>query len=91
MDLGQELALQDEFAFFVFLARFKSTVVLPSNCVLTLLATYVAHQVLTSGHVALALFKFVNVDDVLEEKCLPVLATEVLRPSSVQRVGYWEG
>jgi hypothetical protein len=75
---AQKLCLENEFALLILLTRLKCLVILPSDCLLALLAVYVSHDVSTSCHVPFACFPLSDVDDAIEKVGFAMLATEVL-------------
>jgi hypothetical protein len=74
----EQFFLEDELALLVFLTALVCLVVLPSYRFLALSAGDVTHDMSTCRHVALYSFALRDVDDFIEEVCLPVLASEVL-------------
>lgn len=85
VDDAEQLVLQDVFPLLVLLGRLESLVVLPAHRLLALLAADVAHDVSARGHVALDGIRQDDVDDVVEQVGLAVLASEVLRLSRQPR------
>lgn len=74
----QELRLENELPFLVLLAGLKCLVVLPADCLFALAAMYVANDVAARGHVALVRFRLGDVDNLIEEVSLAMLAAEIL-------------
>ena len=78
VDLHKQFRLEYVLALFVFLRRFVSLIVLPTNRALALPARDVAHNVSAGCHASLVGVALDDVDDFLEEECFAVLAAEVL-------------
>jgi len=89
-DIAQELRLEDEFAFLVFLARLVGLVVFPTYRLLALSAGDVADDVLARRHIALVRFAGGDVDDVAEEVRLSVLTSEISTDDvfKIRQVGF---
>jgi hypothetical protein len=83
VDLAKQFGLENELALLVFLRRLVRLVVFPTDGLLALLAANVSYDMSTGGHVALARLAGCDVDDVLEQIRLSMLATEVLGNKSV--------
>lgn len=77
-DDAQQLRLEDELALLVFLARLVRLVVLPPDTSIAAAAVDVPHDMPAGGHITFVRFGAVDVDDVVEEVGLTVLAAEVL-------------
>jgi len=75
--IAQHLGLEDILALLVLLARLVRLVVLPAHDDLAVAAHDVAHDVLARRHVAFGRLSLRDVDDLLEEVRLAVLAAEV--------------
>ncbi len=77
--IAKQLRLQDKLPFLILLASLECLVILPSHCLVTLSAGDVADDVSARGHVALRGIASYDIDDVIEEVGLAMLAAEVLR------------
>lgn len=77
-DDAQQLRLEDELALLVLLARLVRLVVFPPDAGVAAAAVDVPHDVPAGGHITFVRFGAVDVDDVVEEVGLTVLAAEVL-------------
>ena len=86
-DGAQQLGLEDELALLVLLASLVGLVVFPAHRLLALGAVDVADNVAAGGHVALVGVGLGDVDDVVEEIGLAMLAAEVL--AAAVSVGAW--
>jgi hypothetical protein len=82
---AEQLALQDELALFVLLARLIRLVILPAYRLLALPAVNVANNVSPRRHIALVGLGFSHIDDAVEEVGFAVLAAKVLREISTRR------
>ena len=78
IDRSQQLRLQDELSFLVFLILLVGLIVLPPHRLLALPAENVPHHVSPRRHVALGGGTFVDIDHAGEEEGFAVLAAEVL-------------
>lgn len=74
----EELLFQDKFALLVLLAALVCLVVLPSYRFLALSAGDITHNVSAGCHAAFNSFTLCDVDDIIEEVCFAMLASEVL-------------
>jgi hypothetical protein len=74
----EKLFFEDKLALLVFLTALVCLVVLPSYRFLALSAGDITHDVPTGCHAALYSIALRDVDDVIEEVCFAVLASEVL-------------
>lgn len=77
-DDAQQLRLKDELALLVLLAGLVRLIVLPTDACVAAAAVDVPHDVPARGHITLVGFGVVDVDDVVEEVGLTMLAAEVL-------------
>jgi hypothetical protein len=77
-DVAEKLGLENKFALLILFRRLVCLVVFPSNDLGALAAGDVSNDVATGGHVALARIAGVDIDDIVEEICLTVLAAKVL-------------
>lgn len=78
-DNAQQLGLEDELALLVLLAGLVRLVVFPPDGARAAAALDVAHDVAAGCHVTLGGLGGLDVDDAVEEVCLAMLASEVLR------------
>jgi hypothetical protein len=79
---AQQLLLQDELALLVLLRALECLVVLPSDHLFALAACDISYDVPSGGHVAVARFRSLGVNDAVEEEGFAMLAAEVLRGST---------
>jgi len=77
-DRKQQLRLQDELSLLVLLSSLIGFVVFPPNSCLALTAPDVTDNMLTGRHAAFVCIAEYDIDDVVEEECFAMLATEVL-------------
>jgi len=76
LNIYEQIALEDVFAFLVFLRSFIGFVIFPSKCYSTFAAINIAHSVVTSGHRAIARFALKNVHHYFEQISSAMLAVE---------------
>jgi len=76
-NLTQQLGLQYELVFLVLLAALESLVIFPADRLLALLALYIAHNVASGSHVALARIAGCDVHDIVEEVGFAMLTAEI--------------
>jgi hypothetical protein len=76
--IAKQLSLQDVLSFFVLLARLKCLIILPAYRLVALSAGNISHYVSARGHIPLTGIARRDVDDIVEEVCFAMLATEIL-------------
>jgi len=79
LDVHEQIAFQDVFAFFVLLRVLECKIVFPSDNVLALAAQDITDDVITRSHRAFTGFTFDNVHNFLEEIRSSVLAIKCSR------------
>lgn len=85
LDVGHEVLLEDELALLVLFRRDVGAVVLPAQDGMALIAPYIADGVHARGHVPVLWLAKVDIDDLVKEECLAVLAVELARDERVYR------
>lgn len=85
IDITQQLLFQNVFTLLVLLRALIGTVVLPPYDLFALSTAHVPDHMASRGHVTLAGFALLHIDDAVEEVGFPVLAPEILRDS----MGQW--
>lgn len=79
----EQFLFENKLSLLVLLAALVCLVVLPSYRFLALSAGNIAHNMSTGRHAALYSFAMSNVDNIIEEVCFSVLASEVLRDREI--------
>ena len=76
--MAEQFNLENELPLFVLLRVIVGTIVLPTNHLFTLSATYVSYDMFARGHVAFSRVTGNDVHNCIEKVSLPMLAAEVL-------------
>ena len=89
--IAEQLSLQDVLSFLVLLSRLERLVVLPAYRLVALSAGNIPHDVSARSHVPLAGIARRDVDDVVEQVRLAVLAPKVLIQHVSNGSQAWQG